>query len=322
MQFIMKIGIIGAGIVGRKRGMAVRDIGKDKVLFVADLDIRRAESLAVDFTGCRGTRDWREIVSDIDVDAICVSTTHNCLAEISLTALKHGKHVLCEKPLGVSAVEVAKCVGEAEKKRLIYKAGFNHRFHPGVSKAYTMFKGGRIGKLMYIKTTYGTGGRPGYEKEWRMDKKLSGGGELIDQGVHLIDLSRWFMGEITESKSELLTSFWPVKVEDNAFVWLKNKNVLAELHASWTEWKNRFVFEVYGTKGYLKIEGLGGSYGAETLTWGVRIPGAAPREKSWEFSGEDKSWVKEWVNFRQAIMGRIKLNGSGKDGLMVLGLVE
>ncbi len=316
----MKVGIIGAGLIGRKRAGAVAK--SDQIIVVADIDISKAENLANELVGCESTGKWTEVVARKDVDAVCVATTHESLAEISLAILTSGKHVLCEKPLGIRTPEVERCVKEAKKKKLIYKTGFNHRFHPGIFRAHEMFKTDKIGELMYIKATYGIGGRPGYEREWRMNKRISGGGELIDQGTHLIDLSRWFMGEIVDFKAELLTCFWPVRVEDNVFMWLKNKKAVAELHASWTEWKNRFVFEVHGTLGYLKINGLGGSYGTETLTWGLRIPGKAPEEKAWAFPGEDVSWKGEWQNFRQAVRGKEELNGSGEDGLEMLRIIE
>ncbi|KKQ79225.1 MAG: Oxidoreductase domain protein [Candidatus Daviesbacteria bacterium GW2011_GWA1_38_7] len=313
---------MGAGLIGRKRAMVLESFGADKVIAVADVNLTRAKKLADEIDGCEATSSWKEIANHKQIDTVVVATTHNNLATISLAALSAGKHVLCEKPLGIKSAMVAKCVKMARKKKLMYKVGFNHRFHPGIAMAHDMFVAGKIGKLMYIKAAYGIGGRPGYEKEWRMDKEVSGGGELIDQGAHLIDLSRWFMGEITSVKAELLTSFWPVKVEDNVFLLLRNRSGLAEIHASWTEWKNRFTFEIYGVKGYLKINGLGGSYGPEVLTFGRRVPGQAPLEKFWKFEDPDQSWRKEWLNFRQAILRGKDLNGSGVDGLEVLRLIE
>lgn len=319
----MRIGIIGAGLIGGKRARVLSSSTVDKVIAVADIDFDRARALATEIgVDCEAADDWKMITSHKQIDAVIVATTHDQLAAISYAALAFGKHVLCEKPLGIKATEVNKCVRLAKKRRLVYKAGFNHRFHRAIAKAYDLYLSGKIGKLMYIKATYGIGGRPGYEKEWRMDRKISGGGELIDQGAHLIDLASWFMGKITEIKAELSTSFWPIKVEDNAFVLLRSKQGLAEIHASWTEWKNRFVFEIYGTKGYLKVNGLGGSYGTETLTLGIRVPGKPPREKIWEYEEPDVSWKKEWINFRQAILNNGVLVGSGEDGLRVIGLIE
>ena len=317
----MKIALIGAGVIGRKRGNIIKESRADHVCVVVDIDENKAKMLGGSL-GC----SWSTQVKDAlgkEVEAVVVSTTHNYLAAITKIALKAGKHVLCEKPLGISVEEVAECVKIAKRKGLIYKAGYNHSFHPAIWRAKRYLDAGKIGELMYIKASYGHGGRPGYEKEGRMDKKLSGGGELIDQGAHLIDLSRWFSGEdFDEVMGFIKTTFWPVEVEDNGFLLLRSKRVVASLHASWTEWKNRFEFELYGTLGYLKIRGLGGSYGTEILMLGRRVPGQAPKERIWEFVGADISWKKEWQNFRDAIKNQGLVIGSGEDGLKVLEIVE
>lgn len=318
----MKIGIIGAGMIGGKRALSATESG-DRIVKVADTNLERAKALSLSYPGSVATSSWKEVVSDKRIEAVVVSTTHNNLAKISYEALKAGKHVLSEKPLGINVKEVGKCVALARKKKLIYKGGYNHRFHPGISKAKEFFDRGAIGKIIYINGIYGHGGRPGYEKEWRMQKKISGGGELIDQGAHLIDLSLWFYGKMPKQIfGAVSTAFWKINVEDNAFVILKDGNFVANLHAGWTEWKNRFVFEIYGQKGYLKVNGLGGSYGNETLTQGVRIPGKAPKEKLWTFENKDVSWKKEWQNFKLAINRKAKINGTGSEGLEVLKVIE
>lgn len=317
----MNVGLVGAGFIGNKRAAVFRKSG-DKLVAVADFIVEKSDAIAKNLLDCEVFKNWQQLVTNPKIEAVIVSTTHDSLAQISLAALKNNKHVLCEKPLGISLADVQKCAQEANKKQLIYKGGYNHRFHPAIFKAHELFSQKKIGDLMYIKATYGHGGRFGYEKEWRMDKKISGGGELHDQGAHLIDLSLWFMGEPDTIKSELTTSFWQTKVEDNAFLLLRNKNVVAQLHASWTEWKNRFIFEIYGTDGYLKINGLGGSYRLETLIFGERIPGKPPKEKIWEFPGEDLSWTKEWQNFTAAIKDKNKLLSSEDEGLKVLKIIQ
>ena len=317
----MKVGIIGAGLIGEKRSLVTKASRPDEIKWIIDIDLAKASKLAQKVGGQVGA-DWNKVVNDPKIDVIVVATTHDWLAKISLAALKANKHVLCEKPLGISSKEVKKCVDLAKRKGLVYKAGYNHRFHPAILRANKLFVDGKIGELMYIKADYGHGGRPGYENEWRMNKNVSGGGELIDQGAHLLDLANWFMDSVESVQAELMTGFWPIKVEDNAFIILKNKKQVAQLHSGWTEWKNRFVFELYGTKGYLHINGLGGSYGVETLIWGQRVPGKAPKEKVWKFAGEDVSWKKEWINLKNAIKRRGEILGSGNDGLEVLELVE
>lgn len=319
----MNIGIIGAGQIGNKRAQALIKFKDDAILAVADVDKEKAKNLGK-IIGCEYFTDPQKVIENPKIDVVVVSTINKYLAPLSLQALRAGKHVLCEKPLGTNTAEIKQCVKVAEKNRLIYKAGYNHRFHPAIFKAYQLIKRGKIGKLMSIKASYGHGGRPGYEKEWRTQKELSGGGELLDQGCHVFDLILWITGKkVSNIYSSLSTQFWPIKpLEDNAFVLLELGGITASLHTSWSMWKNEFVFEVYGQKGYIKINGLGGSYGKETLTLGKRIPGQAPEQKICRFDGPDNSWVSEWKNFKQAIGNPQKLLSSGKESIEVMSIIE
>jgi predicted dehydrogenase len=197
------------------------------------------------------------------------------------------------------------------------KTGFNHRFHPAVMNAKELIENGSIGKLINIRARYGHGGRPGMEKEWRCSKELCGGGELIDQGVHLIDLCRWFTDkDVDLVYGKTYRSFWESDVEDNAFFHLEfADNILAQCHVSWTNWKNIFSFEIFGKDGYIKIDGLGGSYGKEILEVGYRQPkGGMPKIEHFEFNDNDNSWHLEWTEFKTAIKNNRQPNGSGNDG--------
>jgi predicted dehydrogenase len=160
---------------------------------------------------------------------------------------------------------------------VILKTVFNHRYHPAVFKAHQLVADGEIRPVYFIRCIYGHGGRPGYEKEWRASRDVCGGGEMLDQGVHVVDLFRWFLGEFEEAFGYKPTCYWPMEVEDNAFALFKTaKGQVAQMHTSWTQWKNRFTFEIFGEAGYLIVEGLGGSYGVETLTIGKRQLGTEP----------------------------------------------
>jgi len=318
----MNVGIIGIGLIGNKRALSVINAG-DKVLQVADIDLNKAIKLSKNLPGTTATKYWKDVIANKNIDTVIVSTTHNNLAKISYAALKAGKNVLSEKPLGINVNEVKLCVQIAKKNKLIYKSGFNHRFHPGIEMAKKIFNEGKIGKIMYINAVYGHGGRPGYDKEWRMNKNISGGGETIDQGAHLIDLVLWFYGSVPQEIIGIpVTLFWNIKVEDNVFMLFKDKDFVANLHAGWTEWKNRFNFEIYGTKGYLRIDGLGGSYGTESLILGLRVPGKAPKEKTWQFISQDESWNKEWKDFKRSIFSKNNVGATGEDGLRVLKIID
>jgi len=232
-----------------------------------------------------------------------VATTNDSLAPVTLAAVRHGKHVLVEKPAARSVEEIAPVREAAHAAGVVVKVGFNHRFHPALQQARQIVDRGDLGPLLYVRGRYGHGGRPGYEREWRADPAVSGGGELLDQGVHLIDLSRWFLGDFSDVRGWVDTFFWDMPVEDNGFLLLRTPcRKVAWLHASCTEWKNLFCFEVFGRDGKLQVDGLGGSYGVERLTFYRMLPQMGPPETTvWEYPGEDLSWRAEFSHFRACI---------------------
>lgn len=303
----MKLAIIGCGLVGHKRLCA---LGPEHQLVVAaDTSLERAQELVAQSRGAIPTVDWREAVMDSRVDAVIVATTNRWLAPIALFAVQAGKHVLVEKPGALAPEELDALSDTATSRRVCVWVGFNHRFHPAMKKAHEIFESKALGPLMFIRGRYGHGGRIGYDREWRADPKVSGGGELIDQGVHLIDLARWFLGDFDRVSGFVNTYFWNMPVDDNAFLSLRTKsNQMAWLHASCTEWKNLFSFEIYGRYGKLHIEGLGGSYGTERLTYYRMLPEMGPPDTTiWEYPGDDRSWQLEFEAFVQAIEGRRNL---------------
>jgi predicted dehydrogenase len=183
------------------------------------------------------------------------------------------------------------------------RVGFNHRYHRAFRKARELVNAGALGELMFVRGQYGHGGRPGYDREWRADPRLSGGGELIDQGPHLIDLARWFLGDFTDIQGRADTFFWDMKVDDNAFLLLRTGDgKTAFLHVSCTEWKNTFSFEIYGKIGKIKISGLGGSYGLEQIAFYRMLPSMGPPETTiWEYPMADDSWAVEFAEFTDDI---------------------
>lgn len=238
---------------------------------IVDTGSGRARDLTAQVPGSYST-NLQSVIDDRDIDAVIVATPHNSLSPITTAALRSGKHVLCEKPAAIKAEDIKKNIALAKSKDLTYMVGYNHRFHDGFIKARDLVQKGIIGKLIFIRARYGFGGRPGYDKEWRMNRSISGGGHLVDQGVHMIDLAMSFMGEIQKINGLISDKFWKRGIEDNAFVLLKdNKKVTATIHVSLTQWKPLHNFEIYGTKGYLSVEGLGMKYGGdEKLRVGIR----------------------------------------------------
>jgi predicted dehydrogenase len=296
----MKIGIIGCGLIGKKRAASAKTLGLD-IVSAADLNHARAQALCAQFGGA--SRPAAEEVLRSPADIVVIATTHDQLAPLALEAVRAGKHVLLEKPGARNAVELQPVAEEAARRGLKVKVGFNHRFHPAVWKAKEMVNQGAVGELMFVRGRYGHGGRLGYEKEWRFSKAFSGGGELLDQGTHLIDLSRWFLGEFAVVHGVLPRYYWPGEVEDNCFMTLQTaEGQTAHLHATWTEWKNMFCFEIYGREGKLQMDGLGGSYGLEQLAFYKMLPQMGPPETSrWQYPFPDASWDKEMRELVAAI---------------------
>jgi predicted dehydrogenase len=294
----MRLAIVGCGLIGAKRAAAA---APHEIAVVCDVDRARAEKLASQI-GARAVHDWRQAV-EADVDAVIVATTHDCLAAVALGAIEAGRHVLVEKPAGRHVREVRPLADAAAAHQRVVKVGFNHRFHPAVRRAHELVVEGKLGPLLFVRGRYGHGGRLGYEKEWRCQPQVSGGGELIDQGSHLIDLSRWFLGELSLAFSATPTYFWSIPVDDNCFLALRGADgQMAWLHASWTEWRNMFSLEIAGRDGKLMIEGLGGSYGVERLTWYRMHPAMGPPETTiWEFPAPDSSWRAEFSDFADAV---------------------
>lgn len=313
--------IIGCGLVGRKRLASLRP---GQLVVTCDLDKRRAQAL-VDIAGSgKVITRVEEAVSHPEVDAVVVSTPNGSLARVASLAIRSGKHVLVEKPAAISVREITELIELARHSSSCVRVGYNHRYHPALQKARKLVDAGAIGPLMFIRGRYGHGGRPGYESEWRADPAISGGGELIDQGVHVIDLSSWFLGEFSCVKGHAETYFWDMPVEDNAFLSLQTAaGQTAWLHVSCTEWKNTFSLEIYGNAGKLHIEGLGGSYGVERLTYyRMRSELGPPDTTIWEFPGADSSWDLEMKAFLEDIkLGRTPVPGL-REAAITLQVVE
>jgi len=297
---IFGVGIVGCGLIGQKRAKALGAGGL--LVACADIDVSRAESLARS-TRAKVFRDWRELVWSPLVDVVIVATLHDSLAEITRTAAEAGKHVLVEKPAARTASELEPVMAAAAKHGVKVHVGFNHRYHRSLRKAKEIVESGALGELMFVRARYGHGARLGYEKEWRSNPALSGGGELIDQGPHLIDLSHWFLGEMTEVQGFAHTYFWDMPVDDNGFMLLKTaKKQAAFLHVSCTEWRNLFSMEIYGKLGKLDLSGLGGSYGLEKITWYKMLPEMGPPETtSWEYPMGDDSCEVDLNEFSEDI---------------------
>ena len=314
----MRFAIVGCGLIGQKRLRSLRP--GDKVVAVADPVMARAEALAKEAGDAHALTDWTQAVERADVDAVFVSTSNDALARVTLAAVEAGKHVVVEKPGARNPDELVPVIAAADRAGVCVQVGFNHRYHPAFQQARRLLESGALGPLMFIRARYGHGGRPGYDKEWRARPEISGGGELLDQGVHLIDLSRWFLGDFTDVQGHIATFFWDMPAEDNGFLLLRTaQGQVAWLHATWTEWKNIFSFEITGRDGKLTVEGLGGSYGNERLTFYKMLPQMGPPETTiWEYPPSDASWASEFADYKGGKLGNI---ADVDDACAVLGII-
>ena len=313
----MKIGIIGCGLIGNKRAVNIQK--NDEILSVCDNNITLAKNLS-EKINCNYTNDYEELINDSRIELIIIATPNFLIKEIAIKALKNKKHVLSEKPLGRNSSESKEIFDCAKENGKIIYTGFNHRFHPSIIKAKQIFESGIIGDIVHIHGHYGHGGRKGMEKEWRMQKKLSGGGELLDQGVHLIDIAILFQGYPKKVYGSLDKLVWNTEVEDSSsFILYHKKNRKSLFSVGWIYWKNKFEISIYGNKGYIAINGLGGSYGSEKLVLGIRnLEGGKPKIKRFYFSKKDVSWKKEWIFLKKLI----KNKSHSRNGLDVNNVVD
>lgn len=314
------VGIIGCGLIGQKRANA---LPKGQLVACTDIEEGRARRVA-QRDGATVYPTWKALLEAPDVAMVVVATQHDSLAEITLGAVAAGKHVLVEKPAARRAAELEPVIAAAAQRGVLVHVGFNHRYHRAFRKAREIFDSGVMGELMFIRARYGHGGRPGYENEWRAKPALSGGGELIDQGPHLIDLARWFLGDFSEVDGFAHTYYWNMPVDDNGFMLLKTpRKQVAFLHASCTEWKNIFSMEIYGRDAKLEIAGLGGSYGVERITCYRMLPEMGPPETTaWEYPMADDSWQVETDEFLEDIRLSRQPAAGLRDAQAALEIVE
>ncbi len=320
----MNFAIVGCGLIGRKRAAALARVPGSALLHACDLDAARAAQLAASAPGCRPTTEAGAAFADGAVDAVIVATLNSSLAPLALQAVKAGKHVLIEKPGALNSAQLRGLQDAAAKAGVRVRLGYNHRYHPTLLKARELIDSGVLGPLMLLRARYGHGGRKGYDREWRADPAQSGGGELIDQGVHLIDLAGWFLGDFKTIDGHAATFFWDMKVDDNAFLSLRTAaGQTAWLHVSCTEWKNLFSMEIYGRDAKIAIDGLGGSYGPEKLTYYKMLPQMGPPETTvFDFPGADDSWAVETRAFIDDIRAGREPSPGLAEGIRVLDIVE
>ena len=324
---MINIAIAGYGKIGQVRAKEIeRNI---HTRLVAVYDINKLENLGSNVIFCES---YEELLAQ-DIDAVFVCAFNNVLADYTMQALKAGKHVFCEKPPARTSEELKSVIKIEEETGLVLKYGFNHRYHYSVMEAKKLIESGSMGKLLWLRGVYGKAGSIDYHKNWRNYRKYSGGGILIDQGIHMLDLMRYFSGQdFKHINSFVTTSYWDIEAEDNAFAIMQSdEKVTAMLHSSATQWQHKFLLEMCFEEGYVNLDGiLSGtrSYAPEKLVVGRRefeditFAMGKPQESTTWFENDD-SWKLEVDEFVDAILGKsIIKNGTSKDAFETLRLVE
>jgi predicted dehydrogenase len=317
------IAVIGAGLQANRRLQSFEPYIDARPVCLVGRRKKPTQELA-DSYGIGFTLDWEKTLKRKDVDAVMICTPPDTHLEIAGEAMKAGKHVLCEKPLALSVEEAEKMVGLAKRNSIVLKCGFNHRYHPAIKQLKEWIDNGKLGKIYFARARYGHGGRSQYEQNWRSQKERAGGGQLMEHGIHVLDLFRMTMGDFSTAVGFVTTNYWPIfPLEDNAFALLRNsKGQVASLHSSLTQWRNLFSFEVGGENGIGSVEGLGGSYGVERAILNPREFDKPFKEHITEFRGVDKSWALELRDFVKAIRRESEPQGTGEDGVEAFKMVS
>lgn len=327
----MRALIVGYGYMGEIRRRVVESLAELELAGICDPAVTAERSGAT----CTHFADYREAIDDLRPDLVFVCTPNAVTPDVCIYALERGCHVFCEKPPGRTLDDVHRIrAAEQTCPGLKLMFGFNHRHHPAIIEAKALADAGRMGRILWLRGVYGKSGGLGreFERSWRNDLAVSGGGILLDQGIHMLDLFRFFCGEFEAVQGMLATAYWQVPVEDNAFVLLRSAaGQVALLHSSATLWKHTFHLEIGLEGGYIIAKGLlskTGSYGRETLIIGRKpgddedAPAGDPREETVYFD-RDLSWELQVRELLRCIReDRPVSDSSSLDALRVMELID
>ncbi len=300
----LRVGIAGYGVVGRRRHAFIDQHPRLQTVAVCDRTLPDDGALP---HGVSAHRHYSQLLQE-DLDLLFVCLPNDLAPEVTIAGLERGLHVFCEKPPakdldGIRAVIAC----ESRHPALKLKYGFNHRYHESVREALRIIGSGELGWVVNMRGVYGKSAIIGFESDWRTKRAIAGGGILLDQGIHMVDMMRLFAGEFEEVKSFVSSGFWNHDVEDNAYALMRSRNgVVAMLHSTATQWRHTFNLEISLSKGTLVLSGIlsgSKSYGQEKLTIYHRgdADGGNPRETSTSYI-EDNSWRDEIFEFAESVI--------------------
>lgn len=324
----LKVGIIGYGKMGRLRHKNVVDSGRGQVVSVFEPFAQITEEIP----GVKICQSWQEMLADESIDAVFVATVNSLNKELVIASLEAGKHVFCEKPPAFNAKDVEEIIAveRLAKRRLMY--GFNHRQHGAALHMRDIISSGMYGRVLWMRGRYGKSVDADYLNTWRAKPELAGGGILLDQGIHMLDLFLYLGGPFDEVMAMVSSLYWQIPgIEDNVFALLRNSKTgcAASLHSTMTQWRHLFSLEVFMEQGYMVLNGLktsSDSYGQEKLVIATNRSKApvATWEEEEEFTYDtDISWDREINIFFDSIqLNRPIITGSSRHALEVMRLVD
>jgi predicted dehydrogenase len=325
-MIVLRVGIAGFGVVGKRRKDCVDRRSDMRVEAVCDRTFDGEGTLA---NGIRYFRDYRRLLAE-KLDVLIVCLTNDIAAEVTVAGLEAGLHVLCEKPPGRTVEDICRVIAcERTHPGLKLMYGFNHRYHESVKDALKMLRSGELGRVINMRGMYGKAKLITFDQpDWRTKREIAGGGVLLDQGIHMVDLMRLFAGDFAEVHSFISNRHWGYDVEDNAYALMRTADgVVAMLNSSATQWRHRFHLDINLERGSIILGGiLSGtkSYGAETLTVVWADPdndGGDPREQATRYT-RDPSWDEEVAAFADSILNdRAVQSGTSQDALKTMQLV-
>ena len=321
----LKVGIAGYGIVGKRR----RDIidARDDMHVVAVCD-QTLDGTGIFDDGVRFYDIYTDLLGE-SLDILFVAMSNDMAAAVTIAGLEKNFHVFCEKPPGRDVSDI-KAVVECYQihQDQVLKYGFNHRYHDSVQDALSIIRSRELGTVINLRGVYGKSQLITFDQtSWRTERALAGGGVLLDQGIHMVDLLRLFSGEFTHVHSFVENSVWGHDVEDNAYALMRTADgKVAMLHSSASSWRHRFHLDITLSNGSLVLSGIlsgSKSYGEETLTIIRRGKDdvGVPQEETTRYN-TDPSWELEVAEFADAINKNVPIsNGSVEDALKTMELV-
>ncbi len=322
----LRVGIAGYGVVGKRRRQFIDAHPHLETVGVCDQVFDGNGQLE---DGVPYFDHYKTLLAK-DLDALFVCLTNDINPQATIDGLDKGLHVFCEKPPGRTVEDIQRVISsEANHPGLKLKYGFNHRYHESVREALSILRSGDLGRVLNMRGVYGKSKFISYGEpsSWRTNREIAGGGILLDQGIHMVDLMRLFGGEFEDVHSYITNDFWNYDVEDNAYALMKSgSGVVAMLHSTATQWRHRFNLDITLAKGALTLGGIlsgSKSYGAETLTvaWASKDDQGDPKEQQTTYE-QDPSWELEIADFADAILSdRSITDGSSADALKTMELV-